>query len=190
MNEGNGMNLESMSLEALWTLFPITFVSYTDCFKKVYLEEEKNLRSLLGETIIRINHIGSTSIKNIKTKPIVDLLIEIDFNNKDNVKALLSTPPYILMNETPTELSFVKGYTLDGYADSVFHLHIKEYGDCNELYFRDYLNEMPLKALEYEKLKLSLFKQYQPNRDLYTAGKTMFVNEVVQLAREKYKGRY
>lgn len=111
MNEGNGMNLESMSLEALWTLFPITFVSYTDRFKKVYLEEEKNLRSLLGETIIRINHIGSTSIKNIKTKPIVDLLIEIDFNNKDKVKALLATPPYILMNETPTELSFVKGYT-------------------------------------------------------------------------------
>lgn len=58
------------------------------------------------------------------------------------------------------------------------------------MYFRDYLNEMPLKALEYEKLKLSLFKQCQPNRDLYTAGKTMFVKEVVQLAREKYKGRY
>ncbi len=184
------MNLEDMSLEKLWELFPITFIDYNEKFKDIYLEEEKILKLLLDNYILRISHIGSTSIKNIKTKPIIDILIEIDLNNKDIVKDKLLNKNYILMSENINEISFNKGYTIKGYADKVFHIHIKKYGDCNELYFRDYLNENQLKAKEYEKLKLQLFNKYKPNRDLYTDGKKAFVNEIVNLAREKYKDRY
>lgn len=184
------MNLKDMSLEKLWELFPITFIDNNDNFKGIYLEEEKNLKSLLNNYIIRISHIGSTSIQNIKTKPIVDILIEIDFDNKDIVKDILLNNNYILMSESSHKLSFNKGYTINGYADKVFHIHIKKIGDCDELYFRDYLNEDQLKAKEYEKLKLELYDKYKPNRDLYTDGKKKFVNEIVNLAREKYKDRY
>lgn len=184
------MELKNMTLNELWDLFPITFIDSNIGFKETYFEEEKNLKLLLGNYIKRINHIGSTSINNIKTKPIVDLLIEIDFNNKNIVKELLLNNDYILMNESTTEISFNKGYTINGYADKVFHIHIKEYGDCDELYFRDYLNDNQLKAKEYEKIKLYLFSKYKPNRDLYTDGKKEFVNEVVNLARKKYKDRY
>ena len=41
--------------------------------------------------------------------------------------------------------------------------------------------------IEYEKLKLELFNKCKPNRDLYTDGKKEFVNEIVNLARKKYK---
>lgn len=37
-------------------------------------------------------------------------------------------------------------------------------GDYDELYFRDYLNEYPAIAAEYEALKLRLWKQYENNR--------------------------
>ncbi len=184
------MKLEDMSLEELWELFPITFTDNTDNFKNAYLDEEEVLKSLLSIYIIRISHIGSTSITNIKTKPIIDILIEINFQNKDIVKDTLLNNDYILMSETSDKLSFNKGYTISGYADKVFHIHIKKYGDCDELYFRDYLNENQLKAIEYEKLKLALFNKCKPNRDLYTNGKKEFVNEVVNLAREKYRDRY
>ncbi len=184
------MNLEDMSLEKLWDLFPITFIDNNANFKDIYLEEEKNLKSLLGNYITRVSHIGSTAIHNIKTKPIVDILIEINFNNKDVVKNILLNNDYIIMNETFDKISFNKGYTINGYADKVFHIHIKKSGDCDELYFRDYLNENQLKAKEYEKLKLELFDKCKPNRDLYTDGKKIFVNEIVNLAKEKYKGRY
>ncbi len=179
-----------MSLEKLWELFPITFIDNNDSFKDFYLEEEKNLKSLLGNYITRISHIGSTSIPKIKTKPIVDILIEIDFENKDVVKDILLNNNYILMRESFDKISFNKGYTINGYASKVFHIHIKKYGDCDELYSRDYLNENKLKAKEYEKLKLELFVKCQPNRDLYTEGKKKFVNEIVNLAKEKYKDRY
>ncbi len=108
---------------------------------------------MLDFYITRISHIGSTSIQNIKTKPIVDILIEIDFNNKNVVKDILFKGGYILMNESFDKMSLNKGYTINGYADKVFHIHIKNFGECDELYFRDYLNEDQLKAKEYEKLK-------------------------------------
>ncbi len=165
------MDLEDMSLEKLWELFPITFIDNNDHFKDIYLEEEKNLKSLLDNYITRVSHIGSTSIQKIKTKPIVDILIEIDFDNKDVVKDILLNNDYILMSESFDKISFNKGYTINGYADKVFHIHIKKSGDCDELYFRDYLNENQLKAKEYEKLKLELFDKCNPNRDLYTDGK-------------------
>ncbi len=184
------MNLEELSLEKLWDLFPITFTKYDEKFKDSYLKEEKVLKSLIGNYIKRISHIGSTSIKNIKTKPIVDILIEIDFDNKDITKEILLNNDYILMNETLEKISFNKGYTINGYADNVFHIHIKQYRDCDELYFRDYLNDNLQKAKDYEELKLELYDKYKTNRDLYTDGKKVFVTEIVNLAKEKYKDRY
>lgn len=182
--------LKDLSLEELWELFPIIFTNSTDDFKEVYSEEEKNLKFLLGNYITRISHIGSTAIKNIKTKPIVDILIEIDFENKNNVKEILLNNNYILMCQTFDKISFNKGYTTNGYADKVFHIHIKEYGDCDELYFRDYLNDNYEKAKEYEKLKENLHNKYKPNRDLYTAGKSDFVKAITESAKMKYKNRY
>lgn len=184
------MHLEDMNLEELWELFPITFTKNKENFKMIYLEEEKNLKSLLGHYIKRISHIGSTSITNIKTKPIVDILIEIDFDNRDIIREILLNNHYILMCEDINKITFNKGYTINGYANKVFHIHIKKYGDCDELYFRDYLNAYQQKAKEYEKLKLELFNKYKPNRDLYTDGKKEFVYEIVHSAKEKYKGKY
>lgn len=182
--------LADKTLEELWELFPIKFIDHNKTFKTIYSNEESILKSLLNKYINRISHIGSTSIKNIKTKPIIDILIEIDFNNKDIVKDILLKKDYILMSETIEKISFNKGYTINGYADNVFHIHVKKYGNCDELYFRDYLNDNEPKAKEYEKLKFELYNKYKPNRDLYTDGKKEFVDEIVNLARKKYKNRY
>lgn len=182
--------LKDLSLEELWELFPICFVDSNAEFKKQFSEEKENLNVLLGNYAKRISHIGSTAIKNIKTKPIVDILIETDLVNKDNVKEILLSNNYILMDETFDKISFNKGYTQNGYAGKVFHIHIKEYGNCDELYFRDYLNDDYEKAKEYEKLKEELYNKYKPDRDLYTAGKSDFVQAITESAKSKYKNRY
>ncbi len=58
---------------------------------------------------------------------------------------------FILMSSEPNRVSFNKGYTIDGFADKIYHIHLRYLGDNNELYFRDYLNEYPEVAKEYEK---------------------------------------
>lgn len=184
------MNLENLTLEELWTLFPIVFVSYNKMFDERYLTEKEFLESLLEDKIKRISHIGSTAIKNIKTKPIVDILIEAEQNDFQFIKDVLMRNDYLLMMEKEDKISFNKGYTNKGYGDKVFHIHIKEYGVCDELYFRDYLNDHYDIAKQYEILKEDLYNKYKPNRDLYTAGKSGFVEKVVELARREYKDRY
>ena len=53
------------------------------------------------------------------------------------------------MSESRDRISFNKGYTEDGFAEKVFHLHLRYRGDNGELYFRDFLIEHPDVAKEY-----------------------------------------
>lgn len=59
-------------------------------------------------------------------------------------------------------------------------------GDNDEVCFRDYLNENPDAASEYEALKLSRWKQYEHNRDGCTDAKSEFVKKYTIKAKEKY----
>ena len=56
--------------------FPIILVSHNDKWKQWYNEEEIRLSKLLKGIPIRIYHIGSTAIPSIKSKNIIDIIIE------------------------------------------------------------------------------------------------------------------
>ena len=70
--------LSEMTLEELWELFPIFLVEHIDKWADDYKEIEILLQNLFaGFPIHRISHIGSTTIKGIWAKNIVDVLVEI-----------------------------------------------------------------------------------------------------------------
>ena len=185
-------SLEEMSLEELWQLFPIFLREHQDEWKDWYEEERLQLLSFLPEhQIVRLSHIGSTSVKTIWAKPIVDILLEIPKETDMAVtRDLLLQNGYLLMSESQGRMSFNKGYTPSGFAERVFHLHLRYEGDHDELYFRDYLQEHPAVAEDYEKLKLSLWKQYEHNRDAYTEAKTDFIKNYTEKAKKLYGRRY
>lgn len=97
------------------------------------------------------------------------------------VRTILEQNGYVCMSEKEDRLSFNKGYTPKGFAERVYHLHLRQDGDNDELYFRDYLRDYPDVAKDYEALKLGLWKQYEHDRDAYTDSKGGFVR--------KYTGR-
>lgn len=185
-------SLEEMSLEELWQLFPIFLREHQAVWKDWYAEERLRLLSFLpANQLVRISHIGSTSVETIWAKPIVDILLEIP-KAADMVvmRDLLLQNGYLLMSESQGRMSFNKGYTPSGFAERVFHLHLRYEGDHDELYFRDYLQEHPAVAKDYEQLKLSLWKQYEHNRDAYTDSKTDFIKNYTDEAKKLYGGRY
>ena len=108
---------------------------------------------------------------------------------KDTVQ-ILEQNGFIIMSSEPNRISLNKGYTEKGFADKVYHIHLRYVGDNDELYFRDYLNEHPVVAKEYETLKLRLWKQYEHNRDAYTDAKTDFISRWTAEARKEYGDRY
>ena len=141
--------------------------------------------------IYRISHIGSTAIPIIWAKPIIDILVEIPReSNLFDYKDLIINNGYICMSQSENGLSFNKGYTENGFAERVFHLHLRYAGDNNELYFRDYLIEYPAVAKEYEELKLRLWKEYEHDRDGYTNAKTELVKKYTEQAKMIYGNRY
>ena len=187
--------LSEMTSEEMWKLFPIILKEHNDEYKNYYRIEEKNLVKSIGDhDVFRINHIGSSAIKGLISKPTIDILLEI--KNKSDIKRIsnmIIDAGWILMSsqeEPYITRVFNKGYTKKGFAEKVYHLHVRYPDDWNELYFRDYLLDHMEVADEYGKLKLGLLNQYKNNRDGYTNAKSDFILHYTQEARKKYNGRY
>ncbi len=181
--------LNNLSSKELGKLFPIILSKPKTNWKNIFEKEKKLIFSILKEIeIIRIEHIGSTAIPNILSKPTIDILLEIDKSaEKQKLIHLLKQADYQCIprkNKPPLHMMFAKGYSINGIKGKTFHIHTRYEGNHNELYFRDFLIKNPKKAKKYEKLKISLAKKYKFDREKYTNSKTNFVENINQLTKK------
>lgn len=186
----NSQKLSEMSNEELWALFPIVIREYNPDYPIWYTEEELALVELIGyNQIERISHIGSTAVPGLLSKPTVDILLEITQDcHIDNLIFRLEQNGYICSRqpENPApHLMFMKGYTLQGFAEKVFHLHVRYGGDWDEIYFRDYLRLHPDISQQYGILKSELQQRFEHDRDGYTYAKTDFIKRYTKLAKSE-----
>ena len=160
-----------MTEEERAALFPIILSEYNPLWQEWYAAEKERLSQLIGtEMIVRISHIGSTAIPGLLSKPTVDILLEVA--NDTEIEKLISYLPdteYICLRQQtiPTNdlVLFLKGYTPSGFAEKVFHIHVRYPGDWDEIHFRDYLLAHPVAADAYSILKRELIEQYEHDRD-------------------------
>ncbi|HBT63921.1 MAG TPA: GrpB family protein, partial [Ruminococcaceae bacterium] len=64
-------------------------------------------------------------IKGIWAKPIIDILAEAPLEGHQTIKELLLKSGYLCMAQSKNRIDFNKGYTPDGFAERVFHLHLR-----------------------------------------------------------------
>lgn len=175
-------------------IYPVVLSEYNPVWTEWYAEEKAIIQRLVGEeNIARISHYGSTSVPGLVAKPTVDILLEINEDTDLNkLTAALAPPEYICLNEKsltvstpPPHLMFLKGYMPDGFAEKVYHVHVRYPGDPDELYFRDYLIAHPEVAAEYAALKNELYNNFRYDRDGYTNAKTAFIRAVTKKARKE-----
>ena len=179
------MDLDKLSLKELWGLFPIELTAPRNEWKNSFAREAENLKVLLPN--VEPYHIGSTAIPEIMAKNTVDILISFpDRTAETDAAAVLSANGWTEMARNDRRISLNKGYTPSGYADEVFHLHLRLDDDKDEIYFCRYLAVRPNIAKEYEKLKFSLAEKFRFDRDAYTDGKTDFVQKYTAEAIEYF----
>ncbi|GHU73174.1 hypothetical protein AGMMS49992_10920 [Clostridia bacterium] len=186
--------LYEMTLEELWELFPIVLRDHNPAYADWYEEQRAEIVGYLSAHLFRISHIGSSAVPGLLAKPTVDMLLELNPEaDVDDVRQTLTDHGWGLMREVHEphfQMSFNRGYTPDGFAEKVYHLHVRYAGDWGEPYFRDYLRLHPETANAYAMLKQQLLKQYEHDRDRYTDEKHDFVSSVTKAARLEFLGRY
>ena len=179
--------LSELTLEELWQLFPIILSPYDPNWKNYYEAEKVLLIKHFGVRAVRIRHIGSTAVEGLTAKPTVDILLEVaEGMPHDEIRRTAVECGYTVMAETSVpeyRLDLCKGYTPQGFAEKVFHLHIRYPGDWDEPVFCEFLKRRPDKAKEYAELKTKLQKRFEHNRDAYTEAKGEFIRACVKEAR-------
>jgi GrpB-like predicted nucleotidyltransferase (UPF0157 family) len=180
--------LHEMTNSELGELFPIIISEPDPYWIKLFQKEKLKINKSLGiQNIISIEHIGSTSVPNLKAKPTIDILIEVPLSiDKDDLVEKLAKLDYQFTpkpeNPAP-HMMFMKGYTINGFKGQAYHLHVRYKGDWGEIYFRDYLKTHPDIAKEYGELKVQLSKKYRNDREEYTDKKTEFIKRVTDIAK-------
>ncbi|GGD20049.1 GrpB family protein [Hyunsoonleella pacifica] len=179
------------------TLFPIELVDHNPEWKNIYENEKQRILEKVGqEIILRIEHFGSSSITSIKSKPYIDLMIEIpkdllfDGQLIDQFTELGYSHFKVPARENIEEYStFGKGYNLDGKKEQIFHIHMcpKDNVMWKQINFRDYLNANKKRAKEYEDLKIELASKFKNDRGSYVLGKTDFVKETLELIEKSLR---
>jgi GrpB-like predicted nucleotidyltransferase (UPF0157 family) len=175
------------------TLFPLELVDHNPKWSSIYEhEKERILKSVGKEIILRIEHFGSSSIPGIKSKPYIDLIIEIpaELLFDENLITKFADLGYAHFKVPAREnieaySSFGKGYNLDGKKEQIFHIHMCP-GDnlmWRQIEFRDYLRSNPERARQYESLKVELATKFKNDRGAYVLGKTDFINETLAMIK-------
>ena len=199
------VQMSGMSMEEFLKTYPIVLRAYNPQYKDWYESEKQILSSVvMAEDVVRISHVGSTAIEGLIAKPTIDILLEIDGRcNVSQVVERLKTIGYgeriLTQQEDPMKILLGKGYAVQGYAEKVFHLHVRYAGDWDELYFRDYLIANPAVSAEYGKLKLSIMDAIENGKieritngvpNGYSKAKFEFVSKYTAIAKQEFPERH
>ncbi|WP_366944818.1 GrpB family protein [Chamaesiphon sp. GL140_3_metabinner_50] len=156
-------------------------------WQRVFLAESQHLTMALGENMVNIYHIGSTSIPTIYAKPIIDILIEVkDLAKVDERDREIGSLGYVGMGEHGiVGRRFFRKDNAEGLR--THHIHTFETGSPQidrHLAFRDYLISHPETALEYSELKQQLAQKYPNDIESYMDGKAEFISKIDKKAAQ------
>jgi len=157
----------------------IELVSYREEWSHKFIREKQLLSEVLKGYLRQIEHIGSTAVKEIVSKPIIDIAALIDsVNNIPGLIEPLSKLQYSYQGEygLPDRHFFIKGKPRE------FHLHIV---DDNTDYwgkwlaFREIIKKDADVRRRYQDLKYKLLEMHQFDRKKFTMGKSDFINSIL-----------
>ncbi len=164
----------------------VHIVEYNPNWPKIFENEKGKIKSKISKYIASIEHIGSTAVKGLVAKPIIDILIGL--NTLDDAQFCIPKLEELNYEYVPEfedvlpERRYFRKPPL-GQGPRDYHIHmveIKSYFWKRQLIFRDYLRKFPNVANEYGKLKLRLAAELQDDREAYSDGKTDFIMGILK----------
>jgi GrpB-like predicted nucleotidyltransferase (UPF0157 family) len=161
---------------------PIELVDYDPGWPALFEREADRIRATLGERALRIEHVGSTSVRGLAAKPIIDILLVVaDSADEDAYVAPLEAAGYALRIREPEwhEHRILKG------PDTNINLHVFTSGSDEierMLAFRDRLRDHDDERLRYERAKRELAERRWKYVQDYADAKTEVVEAIIARA--------
>ena len=166
----------------------VIVVSYDAQWKDEFLKIENELKTVLGNLALRIEHVGSTSVEGLSAKPIIDIDVVIDDYDvfAEVVEALRSIG---YSHEGNLGIEGREAFKYDGKEHLMKHHLYVCTKDSKELKrhlaFRDYLRLHPEAVLEYSRIKEEGARLFPDDIDKYIEYKGPFIEEIYEIIRNE-----
>jgi GrpB-like predicted nucleotidyltransferase (UPF0157 family) len=161
---------------------PIQLIDYSAEWPELFTGEADRVRAALGDRVLMLEHVGSTSVPGLAAKPIIDMILAVaDSADEPAYVPALESAGYVLHIREPEwhQHRLFKG------PDTNINLHVYSFG-CPEidkmLMFRDWLRRNDADRELYERTKRELAKQTWKYVQNYADAKSSVVEEIVARA--------
>ena len=160
---------------------PVIVTDYKTEWPSEFKKIATHLRLILGSEILRIDHIGSTSVPQLAAKDVIDVQLTVaNLGQLDVFCSLMTQHGYrqrgnvlydnFVGEEGYNEAEWRKAYFREPEGQRRVHLHVRESGRLNQKYallFRDYLRHNSNVRQAYELIKRRLAEIFPESIDGY-----------------------
>ena len=154
---------------------------YSETWEQAFLDIKAEIADALGALAIRIEHVGSTSVRGLSAKPIIDL--DVVIQDRSALAAAIAALERIgYRHEGDLGIPGREAFAYDGKEHlTEHHLYVCP-EDSAELMrhiaFRDYLRSHPEAVRAYSRIKEEGARLYPYDREKYTGYKSSFIEKI------------
>ena len=163
----------------------VSLTEHRDTWENTAEKLIRVLWQILGDYPLDIEHVGSTAIRNIPAKPVLDIAVGVaDLSRLESYRDALSENGIRIVGElNPGQIMCDMENSRGLECVHIHFLPRKAEAFLNYLAFRDYLNRSPEEAKIYADRKKMLAALFADDRPRYTAGKDDLIKNLLHLAR-------
>lgn len=162
----------------------ITLLEYDDNWPKLFEREAERIRSILGNKILLLEHVGSTSVPGLCAKPIIDILLVVrNSADEDAYVSDLEKAGYILRIR---EAEWFEHRLFKG-PDTDINLHVFSEGASEVermMRFRNWLRTNHSDRDKYASVKRHLAQREWKHVQDCADAKNAIVKEIMERANE------
>lgn len=161
---------------------PVEVVAYRDEWAPAFAEWRERLVEVLGETAVRVDHVGSTAVPGLAAKPVIDIQVSVrDVEEEAAYVPAIEGLGVALRSRDAGHRYFRPA----GDAPRTVQIHVidaESEWEREHLLFRDFLRADAETRDRYARLKLELATRYRDDRLAYNEAKTGFILDALQAA--------
>ncbi|NEJ68984.1 GrpB family protein [Rhizobium phaseoli] len=165
----------------------IKVVDYDPSWPLLFADIGAEITILLGDLVLSIDNIGSTSVPGLAAKPKIDVdVVVISDDVLPSAIDAVRAADFVFHGDAG-EKRWAFTRDRDGYGFKLYLCGPDNRAHRDRILFRDYLRDHAERAKAYAHLKRRLAAEADRDWDFYTGGKTAFINETLRLAEELYR---